>query len=149
MFGLTAPAAVYLSTRPTDMRKAMDGLCGEVSDYLGDEPTDGSLFVFYNRRRDKLKMLYWDRDGYWVFYKRLEAGTFELPAEHGNDERRWQLSRRSRLLWQTATPNPVLSPRTWLARRQTRIALSLDKAQNRMLLTEHNSLARKARGRSW
>lgn len=92
MFGLTAPAAVYLSTRPTDMRKAMDGLCGEVSDYLGDEPTNGSLFVFYNRRRDKLKMLYWDRDGYWVFYKRLEAGTFELPAECGNDERRWQLS---------------------------------------------------------
>jgi transposase len=62
------------------MRKAIDGLCGEVHNYLGCDSVDGSLFVFYNRRRDKLKLLFWDHDGYWVLYKRLEAGTFQMPA---------------------------------------------------------------------
>lgn len=61
------------------MRKSIDGLCGEVHNYLGRDPMDGSLFVFYNRRRDKLKLLFWDRDGYWILYKRLEAGTFQMP----------------------------------------------------------------------
>jgi transposase len=79
MFGLTHPSTIYLSTRATDMRKSIDGLCGEAQDYIGRNPVDGSLFVFFNRRRDKLKMLWWERDGYWVFYKRLEAGTFEMP----------------------------------------------------------------------
>jgi len=92
VLGLTLPGVVYLSTKPTDMRKSIDGLCGEVTDYLGGRPSDGSLFAFLNRRRDKLKMLWWDRDGYWVLYKRLEAGTFELPAAPGDDVRRWQLS---------------------------------------------------------
>ena len=80
MIGITLPASMYLSTRPTDMRKSIDGLCGEVQDYLRRDPVEGSLFVFFNRRRDKLKMLWWDRDGYWVLYKRLEAGTFQMPV---------------------------------------------------------------------
>jgi transposase len=80
MTGFTLPAAAFLSTRATDMRKSIDGLCGEVREYLGCEPMDGHLFVFYNRCRDKLKFLFWDRDGYWVMYKRLEAGTFQMPA---------------------------------------------------------------------
>lgn len=79
MYGITIPSAIFLSTRPTDMRKSIDGLCGETQDYLGHNPVDGSLFVFFNRRRDKLKMLWWDRDGYWVLYRRLEAGTFQVP----------------------------------------------------------------------
>lgn len=80
MTGFTLPAAAFLSTRATDMRKSIDGLCGEVREYLGCEPMDGHLFVFYNRCRDKLKFLFWDRDGYWVMYKRLEAGTFQMPS---------------------------------------------------------------------
>jgi transposase len=88
MLGINIPAAIYLSTRATDMRKSIDGLSGEVQGYIGRNPVDGSLFVFYHRRRDKLKMLLWDRDGYWVLYKRLESGTFEVPmhqedATHG------------------------------------------------------------------
>ena len=77
MSGFTLPASVFLSTRVTDMRKSIDGLCGEVHNYLGWESMDRSLFVFYNRRRDNL---FWDRDGYWVLYKRLEVGTFQMPA---------------------------------------------------------------------
>jgi len=70
MTGFSLPAAMFLSTRVTDMRKSIDGLCGEVHEYLGCEPMDGHLFVFYNRRRDKLKFLFRDRDGYRVMYKR-------------------------------------------------------------------------------
>jgi transposase len=79
MLGLTAPSAIYLCTRLTDMRKSIDGLCGEVTNFLQRSPDDGSLFVFANRRRDKLKMLWWEGDGYWCLYKRLEAGTFQMP----------------------------------------------------------------------
>jgi len=90
MFGITLPCAIYLSTRSTDMRKSIDGLCGEAQDFIGHNPVDGSLFVFFNRRRDKLKMLWWDRDGFWVWYKRLEAGTFQLP-EPAADSTHWKL----------------------------------------------------------
>jgi transposase len=79
MFGLNAPLNIYLCTRSTDMRKSIDGLCGEANNFIGKSPTDGSLFVFLNSRRDKVKLLLWDKDGYWLFYKRLEAGTFQMP----------------------------------------------------------------------
>lgn len=92
MLGIEGPSAIYLSTRPTDMRKSIDGLSGEVQDYLGRDPVEGSLFVFLNRRRDKIKMLWWERDGFWIFYKRLEAGTFQLPQADQSDQRRWVLS---------------------------------------------------------
>jgi transposase len=84
MTGFSLPPLIFLSTRVTDMRKSIDGLSGEAQDYVGHNPVDGSLFVFYNRRRDKLKMLWWDRDGYWVWYKRLEAGTFQMPPFDGS-----------------------------------------------------------------
>jgi transposase len=74
MIGLTLPSMMFLSARTTDMRKSIDGLCGEVLDYLGCDSVDGRLFIFYNRRRDKLKLLFLERDGYWVLYKRLEVG---------------------------------------------------------------------------
>jgi transposase len=79
MIALSGNTPIYLSTRPTDMRKSFDGLCGEVVDYLGQEPTSGHLFVFLNRRRDLMKILVWDRHGFWVLGRRLEAGRFEVP----------------------------------------------------------------------
>jgi len=92
MIGLNAPSAIYLSTRITDMRKSIDGLCGEVQDHLGTTPVNGSMFVFFNRRRDKVKMLWWERDGYWVFYKRLESGTFQMPEPLADNSASWLLS---------------------------------------------------------
>jgi transposase len=80
VIGLSASLEFFFSTAPTDMRKSFDGLCGEVRRYVGREPTDGSVFVFVNRRRDRMKLLWWDRHGFWLFYKRLEQGRFELPA---------------------------------------------------------------------
>jgi len=76
---LTFPQTMYVSTRATDMRKSIDGLCGEVHNFLEKPSTCGSLFVFFNHSRDKIKLLFWDSDGYWVLYKRLERGTFQLP----------------------------------------------------------------------
>ena len=61
------------------MRKSIDGLCGEVHNFLEAVSTSGALFVFFNQARDKIKLLFWDSDGYWVLYKRLERGTFQLP----------------------------------------------------------------------
>ena len=71
---------VFLCTSPTDMRKGFDTLAVLVRDELGYDPLSGHLFLFVGRRRDRLKILYWDRDGYALWYKRLEKGTFRMPA---------------------------------------------------------------------
>lgn len=80
MFGLSAAVRVYLATKPADMRKSFDGLAALASGSLALDPFSGHLFVFINRRRDRIKILYWDRDGLAVWAKRLESGTFRLPA---------------------------------------------------------------------
>jgi transposase len=77
MMPLPTTTNIFLYSRPTDMRKSFCGLSGIVRSELGREPTDGSLFLFINRRKDKLKALYWDTDGLILVYKRLESGTFE------------------------------------------------------------------------
>jgi transposase len=69
------------------MRKAYDGLCGEVVSFMKQEPTSGHLFVFVNKRRDRMKILVWDRHGFWLLCKRLEAGRFQLPALHDSAQR--------------------------------------------------------------
>jgi len=71
---------VYLCTTPADMRKGFDSLAALVKDFLGHDPLSGHLFLFIGRARDRLKILYWDADGFALWYKRLEEGTFRLPA---------------------------------------------------------------------
>jgi transposase len=80
MISFSFPPEIYIANRPTDFRKCFDGLCGEVQSQIQHDPLNGALFVFYNKRRDRLKMLVWDNDGFWLFYKRLEQGTFEIPG---------------------------------------------------------------------
>jgi transposase len=74
---------VFLCTLPTDMRKSFDTLAGLVQRELGQDPLSGDLFVFRSRRGDRLKLLWWDEDGYCLWYKRLEAGSFVLPGADG------------------------------------------------------------------
>ena len=80
MFGLSAAVRVYLAKEPADMRKSFDALAALVQGSLGLDPLSGHLFVFVNKRRDRIKILYWDRDGLVVWAKRLERGTYRLPA---------------------------------------------------------------------
>ena len=63
------------------MRKGMDSLCGIVINELKQNPLSGDLFLFFNRRKNQLKMLHWQGDGFALFYKRLEKGTYEVPAD--------------------------------------------------------------------
>jgi transposase len=81
------PSAVriFLCTRSTDMRTGFDGLTGLVQECFGQDPLTGHLFLFINRRRDRIKILYFDRDGLAIWYKRLEAGTFQLPGTAERD----------------------------------------------------------------
>ena len=87
MLALTAATRIYLYLRPCDMRKSFDGLCGLIRSELGADPLSGSLFVFCNRRCNMVKLLYWDRDGFALWYKRLERGSFRLPAAASSDGR--------------------------------------------------------------
>ena len=73
-------AKVYLATAPTDMRKGFDSLAAMVKEFLRHDPLSGHLFLFVGRGRDRLKILHWENGGYWIWYKRLEEGTFRLPA---------------------------------------------------------------------
>jgi transposase len=78
MLGLSAAVRVYVASAPADMRKSFDGLSALVSG-LDLDPLSGHLFVFINKRRDRIKILYWDTDGLAVWAKRLERGTFRIP----------------------------------------------------------------------
>jgi hypothetical protein len=77
MLNLTTPTKIYIYTPVADMRKGIDGLSGIVRSEFGEDPTDGSLYVFINRRRDRMKILHFDGGGFWLYYRLLEAGTFE------------------------------------------------------------------------
>jgi transposase len=74
-----AQTRIWLCTVPTDMRRGFDRLAEQAQQVTRQQPQSGHLFVFRSRRGDRLKALYWDRDGYVLWYKRLEVGTFKLP----------------------------------------------------------------------
>jgi transposase len=76
---------IYLCTSPTDMRKGFDTLAALVREFLGQDPLSGHLFLFVGRAKDRLKILYWDADGYCIWYKRLEEGTFKMPRAGTED----------------------------------------------------------------
>jgi transposase len=78
---LSPAVRVYLATGTTDLRRSIDGLSAIVRERFALDPLAGHLFLFRNRRGDRLKILAWDRSGFWILYKRLEQGTFAWPAE--------------------------------------------------------------------
>lgn len=80
MLNLGGSHRVFLCVRRVDFRKAHDGLCALVRDEFGDDPFSGDVFVFHNGARDRVKLLLWDRNGFWLLYKRLEKGTFPFAV---------------------------------------------------------------------
>jgi transposase len=92
MIHLPASVRVYLCLAPCDMRKSFDGLHALVREHLELDAFAGHLFVFASRRRDRLKILYWDRDGFAVWSKRLEEGTYAVPFGDSAGERRREIT---------------------------------------------------------
>ena len=88
MIHLPASVRVYLCLSPTDMRRSFDGLHALVRDHLELEALAGHLYRFANRRKDRLKILYWDRDGFAIWAKRWEAGRYVIPSGEAGSRRR-------------------------------------------------------------
>lgn len=86
MFFPEAHVRIWLYAKPTDMRKSYDGLIVLVKRYLVEDPLSGHLFVFFNRQRNRVKVLYFDRSGYCIWMKRLEAGLFHFNARQGEKQ---------------------------------------------------------------
>ena len=80
MLNLGGSHRVFLCVKRVDFRRAHDGLCALVRDEFGDDPFSGDVFVFHNGARDRVKLLLWDRNGFWLLYKRLEQGTFPFDV---------------------------------------------------------------------
>lgn len=85
MLSLPATVRIWIATQPTDLRKSFDTLAEVVRQQFQLDPLSGQLFVFTNKRADRIKLLYWDEDGYVLLYKRLEVGTFRRP--HADEPR--------------------------------------------------------------
>jgi transposase len=95
---LTFSSTIWFYPQPIDFRKQIDGLVMLVADHLKLNPSSGQLFLFRNRKPTKIKMLWWDRNGFWLLYKRLEKGSLIFPAineqviELSRDQLSWLLS---------------------------------------------------------
>ena len=83
MLNLPSSVRVFAARERVDFRNGFDGLCAIVREQFREDPLSGHLFLFFNRRRDRIKILVWDQNGFWLLYKRLEQGTFERIAGEG------------------------------------------------------------------
>lgn len=90
MLSLSPGIQVFMAIEPVDLRKGFDGLRAAVETVFDRNVLDGHLFLFLNRRRDRIKILWWDRDGLAVFYKRLERGSYEVPR-HAADTKQLRI----------------------------------------------------------
>jgi transposase len=87
MFAFPQGRRYFLYRHHADMRKGFDGLSGLVRDGLQKNPLSGDVFIFFNKRRTQVKLLVWDQDGFSIYYKRLEGGTYELPSTSSTELR--------------------------------------------------------------
>lgn len=81
MLGLSSNLRYFLCCKPIDIRNSFDGLAGIVRNTLQNDPISGSVFIFLNKKRTHIKLLYWDGDGFALFYKRLERGRYPLTVK--------------------------------------------------------------------
>jgi transposase len=84
MLALPSHTKIYLAVAPVDMRKSFDGLCAIVMDTLQQNPLEGQLFLFRGKGGDRIKSLFWDRNGLVIFYKRLEKGRYKWPCPNAH-----------------------------------------------------------------
>jgi transposase len=98
MLSEAGPERIYLACGVTDMRKSIDGLAALVTHAFDLDPFSDAWFVFCNRNRDKLKLLRWDHNGFWLYYRRLERGRFEWPSPASGEHESRAITRRQ-LAW--------------------------------------------------
>ena len=84
MISIATGVRIFVFTGVTDMRRSFNGLSGMVAEHFSTDLLSGHLFLFFNRKRDSIKLLHWDSDGLVIWYKRLEQGSFQLPGS-GDD----------------------------------------------------------------
>lgn len=87
MIALAPQIRIFLYRQPTDMRKSFNGLLALTEAELKQDPLSGSLFVFVNRRRDRIKILYWGQTGFCIWYQQLQKGTYQLPDQKSLNDR--------------------------------------------------------------
>ena len=87
MLSVSSQTRIFLAREPVDMRKSFHGLIGLTESVLEQDPLSGHLFVFVNRRRDRIKLLYWGGTGFCIWYQQLEEGGYQLPDAATVDER--------------------------------------------------------------
>ena len=92
MLSFPSSLRIYVAIEPCDMRKSFNGLYALAEETLKEDPRSGALFVFCNKRRNRLKILYFDGTGLWVLAKRLEQGTFSWPKPSGSDQTKLKLA---------------------------------------------------------
>jgi transposase len=91
MLSFNPSTRIFLAVEPCDMRRSFDGLSAIARDVIGEDPLSGYVFAFTNKRRNRLKLLFWDGSGLWVCAKRLERGTFAWPTHSGDTSHRLAL----------------------------------------------------------
>ena len=114
MLTISPAVRIYLATGATDLRRSIDGLAALVRERFALDPTSGHLFLFRNRRGDRVKVLVWDTGGFCLLYKRLERGTFAWPA--ADDEARVEMRSRDLLLLLSGVDLAHTRRRRWYER---------------------------------
>ena len=115
MLTLSPAVRIYLATGATDLRRSIDGLSALVRERFDLDPLSGHLFLFRNRRGDRVKILLWDQSGFWVLYKRLEQGTFAWPSDA--DDAPVEMRHRDLLLLLSGVDLASTRRRRWYDRR--------------------------------
>lgn len=85
MLHLSVSCHYFLYSGHTDMRKGFDSLCGIISSQMNENALNGAVFIFFNKKHNQVKLLLWEGDGFAMYYKRLEQGTYEVPAADNNN----------------------------------------------------------------
>lgn len=85
MLALPPTTKIFVCREPADMRKSFDGLSAMVCDIIDQDPQSGHLFLFFNKRRNRAKIIWWEQSGYWMLYKRLEQGQFKVFDQAAGD----------------------------------------------------------------
>jgi transposase len=114
MLTVSSAVRIYLAPGATDLRRSIDGLSGVVRDHFKLDPLSGHLFLFRNRRGDRVKILVWDQSGFWIMYKRLEQGTFAWPV--ADDSAPVEMRHRDLLLLLSGVDLATTRRRRWYER---------------------------------